>query len=156
MLIWSKEHADIGYRQGMHEIAGYIVWVELHTEGRNISTQPRCVYNLFETLMDNAKSLYSSAEDGSTSPITRRCIRIQESLLSVLDSQLYNRLIQLKLEPQMWGIRWTRVLFSREFEFDDILTMWDLLFAADPKLGLIDYICCALLMRVRGSGWCAN
>jgi hypothetical protein len=45
--------------------------------------------------------------------------------------------------------RWIRLLFGREFPFEDVLGLWDVLFAEDPALELIDFICVAMLLRVR-------
>ncbi len=45
--------------------------------------------------------------------------------------------------------KWLRLLFGREFPFDDMLDMWDLLFAEDPSLSLMDLICVAMLLRIR-------
>jgi TBC1 domain family member 5 len=42
-----------------------------------------------------------------------------------------------------------RLLFGREFPFDDALRIWDILFAEDPSLDLVDLICVAMLLRVR-------
>jgi hypothetical protein len=45
--------------------------------------------------------------------------------------------------------RWIRLLFGREFPFDDLLALWDKLFAEDPDLELIDMICVSMLLRIR-------
>ena len=45
--------------------------------------------------------------------------------------------------------RWIRLLFGREFPLDDVLLLWDALFAEDPTLALIDFICVAMLIRIR-------
>lgn len=45
--------------------------------------------------------------------------------------------------------RWIRLLFSREFPFDQSLALWDAIFAIDPSLDLMDFICCAMLIRIR-------
>ena len=45
--------------------------------------------------------------------------------------------------------RWIRLLFGREFPFEDVLCLWDVLFAEDPALELVDFICMAMLLRVR-------
>ena len=45
--------------------------------------------------------------------------------------------------------RWIRLLFGREFDFDELLPVWDTLFAVDPAIGLVDFICVAMLLRVR-------
>ena len=59
--------------------------------------------------------------------------------------------------PHDWGgiftlnfrSRWIRLLFGREFDFDELLPLWDTLFAVDPAIGLVDFICVAMLLRVR-------
>jgi TBC1 domain family protein 5 len=45
--------------------------------------------------------------------------------------------------------RWTRLLFGREFPYDDLLALWDRIFAEDPALDLVDMICVAMLLRIR-------
>lgn len=45
--------------------------------------------------------------------------------------------------------RWIRLLFGREFPFEDLLALWDKLFAEDPDLELIDMICVSMLLRIR-------
>ena len=45
--------------------------------------------------------------------------------------------------------RWIRLLFEREFPFDDLLSLWDALFVIDPALSLVDYICVAMILRIR-------
>ena len=47
--------------------------------------------------------------------------------------------------------RWLRLLFSREFaDINDALVLWDCIFAFDAeKLGLVDWIAVALLLRLR-------
>lgn len=49
----------------------------------------------------------------------------------------------------MRGRRWIRLLFGREFPLPELLEVWDSLFAADPDLVLVDYICVAMLLRIR-------
>jgi TBC1 domain family protein 5 len=45
--------------------------------------------------------------------------------------------------------RWIRLLFSREFPFNQLLVLWDTIFAVDPSLKLVDLICVAMLIRIR-------
>jgi TBC1 domain family protein 5 len=45
--------------------------------------------------------------------------------------------------------RWIRLLFGREFPFDELLDMWDALLAEDPALDLVDMVCVAMLLRIR-------
>lgn len=42
-----------------------------------------------------------------------------------------------------------RLLFGREFAFQDVLQIWDLLFAEGLRPELIEYVCVAMLLRIR-------
>lgn len=42
-----------------------------------------------------------------------------------------------------------RLLFGREYPFDDVLTMWDLLIAHGLRSDLVDFTCIAMLLRIR-------
>lgn len=52
-------------------------------------------------------------------PIVAKCARIHD-LLRKVDFDLWKRMEELKIEPQIYGIRWTRLLFSREFPMEDV------------------------------------
>ncbi|XP_030456369.1 uncharacterized protein LOC115677355 [Syzygium oleosum] len=52
-------------------------------------------------------------------------------LLSAVDSSLHSHLVELGVEPQYFALRWLRVLFGREFALQDLLAIWDEIFAQD-------------------------
>ncbi|KAN0061783.1 hypothetical protein ACQY0O_005776 [Thecaphora frezii] len=81
-------------------------------------------------------------------PIVAKCERIRE-LLHTADPSLAQHLDSLGIEPQLFALRWIRLIFTREFPLEDALKVWDGLFAADPSLKLVDQVCLAMLMRVR-------
>jgi len=45
--------------------------------------------------------------------------------------------------------RWLRLLFTREFNMDDAMVLWDGMFAVDPSLEIALWICVAMLIRIR-------
>jgi TBC1 domain family protein 5 len=49
-----------------------------------------------------------------------------------------------------------RLLFGREFPFDDVLEMWDLLFAHGLRSNLVDFTCIAMLLRIRWQCRCLH
>ncbi|CAK7345741.1 unnamed protein product [Dovyalis caffra] len=55
-------------------------------------------------------------------------------LLSVVDSSLHSHLVELGVEPQYFALRWLRVLFGREFSLENLLLIWDEIFAADNNI----------------------
>ncbi|KAI9770148.1 MAG: hypothetical protein M1840_003598 [Geoglossum simile] len=125
-------------------------------------------FTLFSLVMQTAKSFYeldkqdqtqpvdspASSANGTSSPkknspIVERSRHIHEDFLATVDPGLADRLRELDVLPQVFLIRWIRLLFGREFPFDELLALWDSLFAEDPALGLVDLICVSMLLRVR-------
>ncbi|KAI9679800.1 MAG: hypothetical protein M1817_004814 [Caeruleum heppii] len=123
-------------------------------------------FTLFALVMQSAKSFYElgdsnqeaaasakPAEPASSSqqksPIVQRSRRIHQDYLTLVDPELSRRLSDIDVLPQVFLIRWIRLLFGREFPFAQLLEVWDVLFAEDPGLELVDYICVAMLLRVR-------
>ena len=45
--------------------------------------------------------------------------------------------------------RWVRLLFGREFPLQDLLALWDAIFADGRSLSLVDYIFVAMLQHIR-------
>ncbi|KAK9708183.1 hypothetical protein K7432_009793 [Basidiobolus ranarum] len=82
-------------------------------------------------------------------PIMVKCNRIHHELLKTYDPQLYAYLESLQIEPQLYGIRWLRLLFGREFPLEELPRLWDGIFADSSDLGLVDYICVAMLLYIR-------
>ncbi|PPR03533.1 hypothetical protein CVT24_007019 [Panaeolus cyanescens] len=82
-------------------------------------------------------------------PIVQACNYIQSQLLQKCDPILWQSIQKTGIEPQIYGIRWLRLLFTREFTMQESLTLWDSLFACDPSLDLAQWICVAMLIRIR-------
>ena len=67
----------------------------------------------------------------SVTPLLKRCATIQGERLSIADPSLHARLLSLQVEPQLYLLRWLRLLFGREFHLEDVSVVWDALFAFD-------------------------
>lgn len=83
------------------------------------------------------------------SAIVNKCRRIQYTLLKQHDLPLHNYLKTLGIEPQLYALRWIRLLFGREFHFADVITLWDAIFAYGNNLALVDYVSVTMLMYIR-------
>ncbi len=176
LFIYCKLNRDIGYRQGMHEVLAPIVWVVSqdaidpskvgpeytdldHTIRSNLDQKyiEHDAFSLFGAIMQTVKTSYemgSNSEPATSgllnnSPIVERSKRIHENYLHHADPELAEHLTAIEILPQIFLIRWIRLLFGREFPFEDVLALWDVLFAEDPGLDLIDFISVAMLLRIR-------
>ncbi|OAQ99929.1 hypothetical protein LLEC1_03736, partial [Akanthomyces lecanii] len=164
-----------GYRQGMHELLAPIVHVldqdavnreslvendlldVAMLETLDAAYVEHDAYAIFSKLMERAQFFYEvkDAAPGtqsfqeSSSAIVERSKHVHQVLLNKIDPDLAAHLTNIEILPQIFLIRWIRLLFSREFPFNQFLVLWDTLFAVDPSLDLIDFISCAMLLRIR-------
>ncbi|EPS44281.1 hypothetical protein H072_1730 [Dactylellina haptotyla CBS 200.50] len=114
-------------------------------------------FSLFQKIMLFAKSWYEMGQGEektvggvpTTSPIIRKSEYIHEGLLGAVDPELAYHLDQLGILPQIFLIRWIRLMFGREFTFDETLGLWDGIFVEDPTLQIVDYISIAMMLRIR-------
>lgn len=120
---------------------------------------------LFCAIMDDISKWYEWREPSPTetssargqvnfkpyvSPIIVACNNIQHSLLKSVDPILHGVLQSSGIEPQIYGLRWLRLLFTRELSMDDAMIIWDGLFASPiPISELAQWICVAMLIRIR-------
>ncbi|TQS36334.1 hypothetical protein Golomagni_03220 [Golovinomyces magnicellulatus] len=116
---------------------------------------------LFSLLMKSAKSFYelggpvcnqiidSDPSQAQIPLIVKKSQRIHEVYLAQLDPELAHHLSEINVLPQIFLIRWIRLLFGREFCFNELLTLWDVLLVEDPSLDLVDMVCVAMLLRIR-------
>ncbi|GAA5934133.1 uncharacterized protein JCM15063_000563 [Sporobolomyces koalae] len=73
------------------------------------------------------------------------------SLIATLDPELHAAFTRLQVEPQLYAIRWLRLIFSREFPLSETLVLWDGIFARDPSLQITQHVAAAMLLRIRDS-----
>ncbi|KAI0434063.1 rab-GTPase-TBC domain-containing protein [Xylaria sp. FL1042] len=168
-----------GYRQGMHELLAPIVYVVeqdainpaddfsrasgdlMMLEMLDASFIEHDSFSLFSSVMDHAKAFYETSEPSDNtgnaafsihstkSSIVEKSQYIHEVCLYKVDPELSVHLKNIEVLPQVFLIRWIRLLFSREFPFDQMLTLWDTLFSIDPTFKLIGLICTSMLLRIR-------
>ena len=176
LFIYCKLNRDIGYRQGMHEVLAPILWVvscdaceptvsdQAGAEFDDLAIQcldrtyiEHDAFTLFSIVMRTVKTFYElgpgneSLTSGpvNNSPIVQRSKRIHEYYLQQTDPELAEHLEAIEILPQIFLIRWVRLVFGREFPFEDVLSLWDVLFAEDPELDLVDLISVSMLLRIR-------
>lgn len=106
-------------------------------------------FNLFCAVMQTAKTFYELGDNKDSSAIIVQSERIHKELLGAVDPDLSNHLQVIGIIPQIFVIRWLRLLFGREFEFKDVLRLWDILFAESLNIDIIDMACVAILLRLR-------
>lgn len=168
LFVFCRLNPDISYRQGMHEILAPILWavendaIELGESSKTMGEDATIKsvfdaahiehdgFTLFCQVMQSAKNFYEqTTHQGAENPIVVRSGKIFADLLPLVDPELAQHLQRIDIVPQVFLIRWIRLLFGREFAFRDLLTMWDVIFAEDPTLEIVDHICMVMLLHMR-------
>ncbi|RKP05568.1 rab-GTPase-TBC domain-containing protein, partial [Thamnocephalis sphaerospora] len=179
LFVYCKIHHEVSYRQGMHELLAPILLVvdEESVDAAQCTDEKEPLvaaqiaatldsrfvehdaFVLFSAVMATAKQWYEFTEEprparggkmaNSSTPILRISHRIHHELLKEIDQDLYNHLEELTIEPQIYAIRWLRLLFGREFPLEDAYRLWDALFADDKQLGAVEFVCISMLLLIR-------
>lgn len=180
LFLYSVMHPDIGYRQGMHELLAPLFYAidfdsvpvahevfetdSLFAEFCSRSWVAADSWALFSAIMQKVSQWYEWREPALpppaargpinlkpyVPPIVEACNRIQGNLLKSVDPTLYEAMQGAGVEPQIYGLRWLRLLFTREFPMDEAMMLWDGLFASSsPTPGLVLWLCVAMLVRIR-------
>ena len=74
--------------------------------------------------------------------------------LKILDNELYSHLKKIRLNAVIILQRWIKCMFNREFDFQDVLIIWDSIISSpEIKIGYdlpqIDIIALSMLLRIR-------
>lgn len=84
------------------------------------------------------------------SPLADQMNRIQDQILSRCDPPAARHLSALGIEPEMFLLRWVRVLMSREFEMVHVWQIWDAIFSITPTdFSFINLLCVAAIREFR-------
>merc|ERR1712110_340000 len=95
-------------------------------------------------------SLVVGAPDAKQPFLYYKVQEIHFVLLRQYDPQLWAHLEEANVLPQLYLIRWLRLLFTREFTIEQSFIIWDELFKS-KGMELADYFCVAMLCYIRES-----
>ncbi|ORM40708.1 Protein sly1 [Babesia sp. Xinjiang] len=79
--------------------------------------------------LNHIASLPSRAKLESHNSFIARTKFIHSHILKSYDLPLYNHFQKIDLEPHIFLMRWIRLIFSREFNVNETLNLWDAVFA---------------------------
>ncbi|OWZ10455.1 hypothetical protein PHMEG_00016691 [Phytophthora megakarya] len=92
----------------------------------------------------------SSADQLPASPLDDQMNRIHHHILSRCDPPTARHLANLGVEPQIFLLRWVRVLMAREFEMPQVWHIWDAIFSLTPSdFSFINLLCVAVVREFR-------
>ncbi|XP_026322222.1 TBC1 domain family member 5 [Hyposmocoma kahamanoa] len=178
LFFWARSHSNTGYRQGMHEILAPLLF-ELNMDRKYapsiLSGTLKCYldssylehdsYMLFSTVMKGLEKFYTTGDIvpsacgrlptattiHNPNEVVRYLEKVKEEYLLQLDSELAAHLTNCNITMELFGIRWLRLLFGREFPRTEIPQLWGFLFSAGPLLPHLHYLLVAMLLAVRNT-----
>eukprot|EP00042_Codosiga_hollandica_P054996 m.757957 g.757957 ORF g.757957 m.757957 type:complete len:778 (-) comp59028_c0_seq3:71-2404(-) len=144
VFMLSREHVAHDASTLFHKVMSVTYkWFEPSAESASFSRVQSKAGDIFSAPFQKRKE-----EPEERSAIHNKLLRIQE-ILNSHEAILYSRLQNLGIPAQIYGLRWLRVLFGREFHLENTLMLWDTLFADSPRLDLADYVCVSMLCYIR-------
>ncbi len=167
LFTFTKTH-KLDYRQGMNELCAILLFVVTRglSNSSTLDERESVTYELFTAFMMRfgyADMFYQSSVLGHAvvpdssvpkSPLIARCEKVFELLL-IKDPRLHKHLITHDISPNLFLVRWIRIMFAREFPFTQTLAAWDFVFLHVPcgkplpYPSIIDYFAIAMIINIR-------
>ena len=111
-------------------------------------------YKLYELFPDIIKD---STNDERPTHLNMRSYMIVKEKIKIIDKKLYNHFKNININCNYFLHRWFRCIFSREFDINEVLFLWDKIFLYEFQnnkkykypLVYIDFICVSMIIRIR-------
>ena len=104
-------------------------------------------YELFENEWTKEEN------DDFVNPLLTRCSLIIKEKLKMIDPLLYQHFINIELNTGIVLQRWLKCIFCREYELNEIFTLWDAIFSNEDDnnypLIFIDFLAIAMIINIR-------
>ncbi|CAN0918298.1 TBC1 domain family member 15 [Linum grandiflorum] len=135
LLTYSFYNFDLGYCQGMSDLLSPILYV-MEDESESFW----CLVALMERLGPN----FNRDQNGMHSQLFAL-----SKLVELLDNPLHNYFQQKDCLNYFFCFRWLLIQFKREFEYEQIMCLWEVLWTHHLSEHLHLYLCVAILKRYR-------
>lgn len=134
--LYAWKHPEVGYQQGIHELVGIIYMAysepmpdpcvsvlpfpeEYESTVAEIMKNGFIEHDTFVTLEHLISHMNPSFSNGALG-VRDECNRMFDAL-KYLDAAMYDKLNEIGIIPTTFGVKWLRLLFSREFPLDQVL-----------------------------------
>lgn len=132
LYIYSQVHPGMGYRQGMHEIASYLLFVlELeqpqYSDHSLFKPMLGIAFDLLERTLEQLQTAYDVSGEDSLDKMSSSILnKIQQNDPALFQLLATNPNIP---PPPIYCTRWLRLLFSREVAgYENVFALWDVFF----------------------------
>lgn len=159
LYIYSKQNTDVNYVQGMNEILAPIYFCFFNEEETSVANQDDSQkddeynyvadveadsYWTFSSLMDDIKILFIKSKDKESGGVFSK-LTILSEILKIVDKDLYNHFIKIKLDIQLFAFKWVVLLFTQDFQISQIMRVWDAILSETDRFYMVYLICVSIL-----------
>ncbi|KAG6419996.1 hypothetical protein SASPL_116510 [Salvia splendens] len=151
LIVFAKLNPGIRYVQGMNELLAPLYYVFKNDPNEEYAASAEAdTFFCFVELIGGFRDNFVQQLDNSVVGI-RSTIKRLSQLLKEHDEELWRHLeMTTKVNPQFYAFRWITLLLTQEFNFPDILLIWDTLLSdPDGPQETLLRVCCAMLIIVR-------
>ncbi|KAK4756995.1 hypothetical protein SAY87_007122 [Trapa incisa] len=135
LLTYSFYNFDLGYCQGMSDLLSPILFV-MGDEAES--------FWCFVALMERLGPNFNRDQNGMHSQLFAL-----SKLVELLDGPLHDYFKQNDCLNYFFCFRWLLIQFKREFEYESVMHLWEVLWTHHPSEHLHLYVCVAILKRYR-------
>jgi hypothetical protein len=153
LYIYAQEHPAMGYRQGMHEVASYLLFV-LELEQPQYPDNPLfspilpICFTLLEKTLDQLHAAFDASGDQSLQSMSHSIL----SKIHQNDMALYTHLTTSPNipPPPIYCTRWVRLLFSREVVgYENVFQLWDVFFEYQNVMRALEVTAASRILLLR-------
>ncbi|GMH40284.1 hypothetical protein BSKO_08188 [Bryopsis sp. KO-2023] len=152
LFIYAKLNPGLTYVQGMNEIYAPLYYIfKRDSDAGNSRGAEADAFFCFMDLLEDFRDHFCKQLDNSNAGIRATISRLS-NMLRHHDEELWCHLEYTnKVNPQFYAFRWITLLLTQEFEFPDVLRLWDtMLGSPEGRLTWLLKACVSMLTHVRG------
>jgi TBC1 domain family protein 5 len=131
--MYAQEHPEIGYRQGMHEIASFLLFVlELEHQEHPDHILFNPILPICYALLERTLNGLTTAYDATGGKSLQQMSMVILGKILQNDPALYHHLTNNPNipPPPIYCTRWVRLMFSREVVgYENVFALWDVFFS---------------------------
>ena len=144
LFIYSFFNPDLSYNQGMNEILAPIYYCFAYDRLFLDESVEEIEADAFWTFVNIMKDIRSSFDHNHPKNTFFKA-DLLEKMLAIVDKELFDALADNGIKFEYFAYKWFILLFSQEFQFLDVLKLWDMMFSQDNKFVYVFYIALAYL-----------
>lgn len=147
LYLYSKNHKDVSYVQGMNELVAIIYYIYSLDESPYIKCFIESdTYYTFELLMEEVKPIFLMNNINYSQLFISLQIKQINDILTSVEPDLLKYFEEKGLKLDIFLMRWLLVLFAQEFSLETSISFWDRLFTQKNKMRFICFISSAILI----------